>query len=118
MPDNYGLPEGIELSTVFIVLMGIGLVTFILRGLPFVISHQLRGNRFLDFLGAYMPMGIMSILVFYTLVSTYTKSGTLMTTYACISLIFTLVLHHWRRSAVLSIFTGTAVYMILSTCFT
>ncbi|MDO4909151.1 MAG: AzlD domain-containing protein [Corynebacterium sp.] len=114
---NYGLPEGIGLGYFLAVLIAIGVVTVLLRAVPFVATRHMRNNFFLRFLGIYMPVGIMSILVIYTLLSTYRNHGHLLALYGVISLTVTLLLQHWRRNSLLSIFGGTILYMILCSFF-
>ncbi|MDO4911783.1 MAG: AzlD domain-containing protein [Corynebacterium sp.] len=112
--NNYGLPEGMSLSYFLIVLIAIGAVTVALRAIPFVATRHLRQSQFLRFLGHYMPLGIMSILVVYTLLSTWEGHGPREALYGVGCIVFTLILHQWRRNALLSIFGGTLAYMALA----
>lgn len=87
-------------------------VTFALRALPFAVLEPLRGSAFMTFLSRYMPVGIMTILVVYTL-----KDVSLGTGWhglpEVIGLAVTVGLHVWRRNALLSILGGTGVYVLL-----
>lgn len=58
MPD-----DGYVLAALATILV----VTFGLRALPFLVIGPLRESAFVQFLGRYMPVGIMLILVVYTL---------------------------------------------------
>ena len=71
----------------------------------------LKGSPFIDFLAVLMPIGVMTVLVAYTLVG-YAGSPAHLA-FALIALVATLLLHWWKRRADLSIFAGTALYMLL-----
>lgn len=101
--SNYGLPDGVFLGMVAAVLIPVGIVTVLLR--------VLKGSPFIDFLAVLMPVGVMTVLVAYTLVG-YAGSPAHLAS-ALIALAATLALHWWKRRADLSIFAGTALYMLL-----
>ena len=103
MPD-----DGYVLAALATILV----VTFGLRALPFLVIGPLRGSAFVQFLGRYMPVGIMLILVVYTL-----KDVSLGDRWhgvpELVALVVTVGLHLWRRNALLSILGGTALYVVL-----
>lgn len=66
--SNYGLPDGVTLGMVAAVLIPVGIVTVLLRALPFSMLRVLKGSPFIDFLAVLMPIGVMTVLVAYTLV--------------------------------------------------
>ncbi|MEX3505297.1 branched-chain amino acid transporter permease [Corynebacterium sp. LK2510] len=105
------LPEGVELAHVAAVLLPIGVVTVLLRALPFSFVRVLKGSPFIEFLGWHMPVGVMTVLVVYALLNSQGAPGGLAA--GAIAAAFTLALHAWRRSAGLSILAGTAFYMVL-----
>ncbi|MCQ4624347.1 AzlD domain-containing protein [Corynebacterium sp. CCUG 65737] len=111
MGDSLGLPDGVTLTMVAAVLVPVAVVTVLLRALPFAFLRVLKGSALIEFLGATMPVGVMTVLVVYTLASALDAPGGLVP--ALIAGVVTLFLHVWRRSAGLSILTGTAVYMLL-----
>ena len=87
-------------------------VTFALRAAPFLVVERLRESRAVAWLGARMPVGIMVILVIYTLRDpggTTAPRGLV----EAVALAVTVGLHLWRRNALLSIVGGTAVYATL-----
>lgn len=106
-----GLPDGVTSSMVWAVLIPVALVTLSLRVLPFGFKRLLRGSPFLDFLAVAMPVGVMTVLVVYAISGASEAPGGVAT--ALIAAAVTLGLHAWRRSMALSIFTGTAMYMLL-----
>ena len=105
MPDN-----GYVLS---VVLTAAG-VTWALRAMPFAVLAPLRRSQLLPYLSARIPVGIMAILVIYTLRHTrLADAASLIPTAA--ALLATVGLHLWRRNAILSILVGTAVNVVLAT---
>lgn len=93
-------------------LVTILVVTFALRALPFLLIGRLRESAFVQFLGRTMPVGIMLILVVYTLKDVSLGTGWRGLPEA-LALAITVGLHLWRRNALLSILGGTAVYVVL-----
>lgn len=108
---NYGLPEGVSLGMVAAVLIPVGIVTVLLRALPFSMLRVLKGSPFIDFLAVLMPVGVMTVLVADTLVG-YAGSPAHLAS-ALIALVATLLLHWCKRRADVSIFLGIALYMLL-----
>lgn len=106
-----GLPVGITASMVWAVLIPVCFATVALRALPFSFLKLLKGSPFIEFLGLYMPVGVMTVLVVYTIGgASYAPGGV---GAALIASVATLALHAWRRSPGLSIFAGTLLYMAL-----
>lgn len=87
-------------------------ITFALRALPFAVLEPLRASPYIGFLGRYMPVGIMLILVVYTLRTVPLGSGWHGLPEA-LALAVTVGVHLWRRNALLSIVAGTGTYVIL-----
>lgn len=110
-PSVAGLPPGVELLTVAGVLIPIAVVTVFLRWIPFGAARALKGSSLLSLLAITMPVGVMMVLVIYTLNSSSTNPGGWMAT--IIGVVATLAIHLWRHNAALSILGGTAVYMLL-----
>ena len=106
-----GLPEGVTLGMVVAVLVPAAVVTFLLRALPFSLLKLLQASPLIEFLGLLMPVGVMTVLVIYTLVG---KAGQPREFLAALAaLLFTLVLQGWKRRADVSIVAGTAMYMLI-----
>lgn len=106
-----GLPAGVTPAMVWAVLIPVCIVTVALRALPFSFLKLLKGSPFIEFLGVYMPVGVMTVLVVYTVGGAARSPGGIAAALTASAL--TLGLHAWRRSPGLSIFTGTLVYMAL-----
>lgn len=108
------MPDGVSIASIFTVLLPVCLVTMLLRGLPFLALSKLRGSAVVTWLGLAMPVGVMLVLVVYSLHTTGSRDGFAP---VLLGLIFTVVLHLWRRNASLSILLGTAFYAVLVNLF-
>jgi branched-subunit amino acid transport protein AzlD len=94
-------------------------VTWTLRAAPFAVLAPLRRSALLPYLSVKMPVGVMTILVIYTLFSNAESSPT---AFPWIPLgaaaLLTMGLHLWRANFVMSVLAGTSVYVVLaSTAF-
>lgn len=91
----------------------IALVTYLLRLAPFIIfgKHQ-KTPEWILYIGKYLPPAVMGMLIIYSLKNTdifqITQSGPI-----AIAIIITVMLHLWRRNNLMSILSGTLVYMLL-----
>ncbi|MBP3088250.1 branched-chain amino acid ABC transporter permease [Corynebacterium sp. sy017] len=106
-----GLPPEVTLEKVVAVLLPVGIVTVLLRQLPFSAVRFLKGSSFMALLSRTMPVGVMTVLVIYTLYSSRTNPGGIGA--SALALFATLLLHWWRRNAGLSIVGGVVCYMLL-----
>ena len=100
-----------ELRTAAIMGM-IALMTWITRALPYLLFSRKGPPRLVAYLGGALPAAIMVILVVYCLRNT----AWTLPPHGAPELIAVLVvagLQVWRRNTILSIFAGTAVYMLL-----
>ena len=91
----------------------IALVTAALRFLPFFIF---RGNRktpkYIEYLGKVLPYAIMGMLVVYCLKGISFTALENWVPYLVASAAVVLI-HLWKRNTLLSIITGTVLYMVL-----
>lgn len=87
-------------------------VTWGLRALPFAVLAPLRTSAVVGYLGARMPLGVMMILIAYT-VRDLPLAHPARALPDVLALAVTIALHRWRRNAVLSILGGTVIYAIL-----
>ena len=89
------------------------IVTLFMRALPFaVFSSKKPTPKFLQYLGVALPAAIFGMLVVYCLKNTSIFSGAHGLP-ELIAICAVVGIHLWRRNMLLSIFTGTALYMIL-----
>jgi branched-subunit amino acid transport protein AzlD len=89
------------------------LITALLRFLPFLVFRDGKKRpRLINYLGVVLPYGVMAMLVVYCLknVSLLTAPYGLPELIAVVSVV---VLHLWMKNTLLSIFGGTAIYMVL-----
>lgn len=108
------VPEGVTLANAVGVLVPVFLVTVLLRALPFAALNKLRGSAVVAWLGLAMPVGVMTVLVIYSIHSNGEAEGYVP---VALGVLFTVVLHLWRKSATLSILLGTAFYAVLVNFF-
>ena len=101
-----GLPEGVSLLNTVGILAAVGIVTVMLRQLPFSALRLLKGSNLVGMLGMTMPVGVMTVLVVYTIAHQAAEPGGIWSS-------LTLAVHWWRRSAALSIVAGTVCYMVI-----
>lgn len=90
-----------------------GLVTVLLRFLPFIIfSGNKETPEVINYLGKVLPYAIMAMLVVYCL------KGTSFTAFPygipeAVSCLVVVLLHLWKRNTLISIVGGTLCYMVL-----
>ena len=87
-------------------------VTLFTRVLPFAIFGTRKAPQIITYLGDALPVAIITILVIYCL------KGINFTVYPyglpeLIAAAIVVVLHVWKHNVLVSIFSGTAVYMAL-----
>lgn len=94
-----------------------GVITVLLRALPFAILKPLRKSRFVQALGRWMPAGLLLILAIVMLRDQIVaRPGQLWI--VAVATVVTVVAHLFGgRRALLSIFAGTAVYVVLLNFF-
>ncbi|QRQ67668.1 branched-chain amino acid transporter permease [Corynebacterium tuberculostearicum] len=105
------MPAGVTLASIAAVLVPVGLVTVVLRQLPFSFVKWMKDSQFFSVLGMMMPVGVMTILVVYTVHGQSSAPGGIWA--ALLGVVVTFLLHLWKRDSALSIFGGTAFYMLL-----
>ena len=99
-------------GTILVLVAVITVVTYALRLAPFVALRRVQDSALVAFLGRVMPMGVMVILVVYTLSHvdvTVAPNGLR----EAAALGVTIALHLWKRQMLLSIVGGTVCYMLL-----
>lgn len=98
---------------VFLQILVMALVTALLRFLPFLVfRNSEKRPAVITYLGTVLPYGVMGMLVVYCLknVSLLAASHGLPEFLAVAAVAG---LHIWKRNTLLSIFGGTAFYMVL-----
>ena len=96
-------------SAILIAVMA--LVTVFTRALPFIFFRE-RTPEYVSYLGKVLPSAIIGMLVVYCLRDTDLTNGYFgaaeIIACACV-----ILMQRWKRNTLLSILSGTAVYMIL-----
>lgn len=104
--------QGIPLVEALAATAIFALVILATRAFPFAVFSRRDPPRAIRFVEKYIPPAVMAILVVYCLKDIR---------WACwpsgirelIALAAVIVLHLWKKNAMLSIFGGTALYMVL-----
>ena len=94
------------------VLAAMAVVTFGLRALPFLAARFLQRHPLVQRLGRFLPLAIMTLLLLHTLIGSARENPS--GPWAELAAVATVVaLQWWRKHALLSILTGTALYVLL-----
>ena len=80
--------------------------------LPFLLLNKRELPKRIEYLGNVFPMAIMATLVVYCLKSV-PESALQDNLILLAGVLVTAVIHIWKKSSILSITVGTAVYMVL-----
>ena len=104
------------MSTTVAIVVAIavsGLITVLLRALPFAVLAKLRSSKYVKKLGAWMPVGIMLILAAVTFRDELlARPNTWWIT--LVSLGLTVAVHYaTRRKTMWSVLAGTVCYVTL-----
>lgn len=103
-PDNGYILAAVAMSAA---------ITWGLRALPFAALARLRASRTVGYLSTRMPAGVMVILLAYCLRSTpFALPAQVIAPMGALAA--TVILHLWRRNALVSILGGTLVSVILA----
>jgi len=95
-----------------LVIAVVAAATFLTRMLPFAVFGGKKVPPFVVYLGNTLPVAIIAILVVYC----FRHVNLIEYPYGLPELIAAAVvlwLHVWRRNVLISIFSGTAAYMVL-----
>lgn len=98
-----------ELHYLIGVIIAMALSTYFTRLIPFVLFRPGKESSLLNYVAKSTPPMVMMILVVYMLKDVNFYSFELV--YTFLSLVVTIGLHIYKRNALLSIVTGTAIYM-------
>lgn len=98
--------------TILALVTVISAVTYLLRLAPFLALRRLGDSPAVAFLGRTMPLGVMVILVVYSLSSIDVTTAPYGLREAA-ALAVTVALHLWRRNVLLSLVGGTGCYVAL-----
>lgn len=94
-----------------------GVITVLLRALPFAVLKPLRKSKFVQALGRWMPAGLLLILAVVMLAGEIAARPGKLWIIAVATAVTVLVHLFAGRRALLSIFAGTGVYVLLLNVF-
>ncbi len=96
-------------AALLLFIMVMAAATFATRIIPFLLLHNHSNHPLLEEIARYAPPAIMTILVLYSI------QGYDFMSYEGVPVLIamgaTAALHLWRGNTLLSIFTGTLLYM-------
>lgn len=97
-----------QVLTIAIVVLG----TMTTRFLPFLLfpAHK-TPPKFIQFLGKVLPSAVIGLLVIYSLKDSFQNSFRGLP--EMIAVLFIVLIHRWRKNTLLSIGSGTVLYMLL-----
>lgn len=100
-------------SQIFLVLAALMAGTVITRFLPFVLFPQGKETpQYVEYLGRTLPYATMGLLVVYCLKGiSLTESPFGLPEFIAVAVVA--ALHVWKKNSLLSIGTGTVIYMVL-----
>jgi branched-subunit amino acid transport protein AzlD len=111
-----------EINEALLLTFVMAAVIFFCRVFPFLFFREgkdvkaksISGGRkaFLDFVEKTVPPAAMTVLAFNSIAGPF-KENLHQGIPALVASIFTALMHLWRRNPLISIFGGTALYMIL-----
>ena len=105
------MPENFHTYSLICILVS-GAATFLTRLIPFVIfgrGHEMPPK--LKKIADILPSAVIAVLVIYGISGQLTSLN--MTTFAALgALVITVALHLWKSNTLLSMFAGTASYML------
>lgn len=103
----------LPVSKVIIAIIASSLIIFFERAFPFLLFSKREPPKIIKFIEKYIPPMVMSALVVYCLKDISFTSGSIGFLPYILGVIVTIILHLWKRNTLISIFGGTAIYMIL-----
>jgi branched-subunit amino acid transport protein AzlD len=102
----------IDTSYALGALVTMAIITFGLRALPFLAAKFLQKHPLVQYLGCFLPLAIMTLLLVHTLAGNARQNPSgpwaELAAVACV-----LGLQWWKRQPLLSILVGTALYVLL-----
>ncbi|MCM0612200.1 AzlD domain-containing protein [Marinobacter sediminum] len=89
------------------------IATFATRVIPFLFFERHTEHPLIKHLGRYLPAAVMALLATVFLQRSASWSASVPGLDALLPGILVVIIHLWRRNALLSIAAGTASYMVI-----
>lgn len=103
----------LSLFAAFVFTIFTGILLFLLRAFPFLVFSKKDPPAIIRFIEKYIPSMIIAILIVYCLKDIQFASAPFGLP-SIVGIAATVGLHLWRNNAMVSIFGGTIIYMILN----
>ena len=102
----------LSIAQALLYMLCFSLIIFLTRLFPFALFSKRHPPKFLQFAAQYMPSMVMVVLILYSLRSISFTQSPFGIPHIC-GIVVTVLLHLWKKNAMISIFGATIVYMIL-----
>lgn len=102
----------LSLTMALIATLASGLILFFLRAFPFLVFSRKEPPAFILFIEKYIPSLVIAALLVYCLKDVQVTASPFAIPSAA-ALACTVLLHLWKNNAMVSIFGGTILYMVL-----
>ncbi len=103
----------LTISQVIIATLCVTLVIFLERAFPFILFSKKQPPKIIKFIEKYIPPMVMAALLIYCLKDMNFSTGAVHFAPYLVGVAATIILHLWKHNSLISIFSGTAIYMIL-----
>lgn len=101
-----------SVSNVILIVLVLAVVIFLERLFPFVLFSNKEPGKLIHFFERYIPPVVMFGLLIYSLRSVRFSQPELWVP-QIVAIIFTISTYLWKSNTLISIFGGTAIYMVL-----
>lgn len=102
----------LTLKEVFIAIPVMALIIFCTRAFSFVLFSKGHAPDLFRYIGKYLPSLVITLLILYTLKDIdFSQRSSFIPALAAIA--FTVAAHIYKGNAMISIFGGTIIYMLL-----
>lgn len=102
-------------NQIWITIIALCLTNFLIRALPFIIFKNRPIPKFIIEVGNLLPYAVIIILVVYSIKDPILKNS--FPSYELIAVLVVAILQYFKKNMVLSIFVGTALYVLLVNIF-
>ena len=102
----------LSVSETLTIIFIVSACTVFTRAVPFILLGKKDLPPAITYLGEYLPMAVIAVLVIYC----FKNTGFAQNPHGApefLSVAVTAALHYWKRNNLLSIGGGTALYMVL-----
>ncbi|HOS30764.1 MAG TPA: AzlD domain-containing protein [Treponemataceae bacterium] len=108
--------NSLNISSALFYTLCFALIIFLTRLFPFALFSKRQPPRFLRFAAHYMPPMVMMVLIIYCLRTVSFLQKPFGLPHIC-GIVVTVMLHAWKKNAMISITGATLVFMTLSSFF-